>query len=370
MHRFSFLIVAMAAMAGTTIGAEPQPKRPNVVLFVADDMGKQLGCYGDKLARTPAIDQLATEGTRYTRACCTTASCSPSRGVILTGRFGHATGQYGLQHSYHRFQTIAELPTLPVLLSEAGYRVCSIGKVHVEPEKTFHFDSYHNEKTQGHRNPVAMAANAREWIAEKDNRPFFLYFCPSDPHRAAAGFANKPRGGYPGVTPERFRAEEMIVPPWLPDLPEVKAELAEYYESIARVDQGLAALIKGLKETGHWDDTILIVTSDNGPPFPGAKTTLYQPGIELPLIVRVPGQTDAAVCDARVSFVDITPTILEYCGAQPKTTPVANRIEKNAKTPVDGTLRPSLAPFHGRSFRETVGRSHVEGWDELYASHT
>src|SRR5262245_15009241 len=117
----------------------------NVLLIVADDLGRQLGCCGDKVARTPNIDALAADGTRFDWAFCTTSSCSPSRSVILSGLQNHANGQYGLQHATHNFSTRPFVKSLPVLLGQAGYRTCSIGKVHVQPEEQYKFDRYAND---------------------------------------------------------------------------------------------------------------------------------------------------------------------------------------------------------------------------------
>ena len=113
------------------------------------------------------------------------------------------------------------------MLSEAGYRTCSIGKYHVTPEATFRFDEFHNEGIQGNRNPVRMARNARDWISRKDDRPFFLYFCTSDPHCAGTKdpFANKQTDpqAYPGVTPIAYDPKQIVVPPGCPTRPKAAA---------------------------------------------------------------------------------------------------------------------------------------------------
>lgn len=346
-------------------------RQPNVVLIVADDLGLQLGCYGDTVARTPHIDRFATGSTRFLRAHCTTASCSPSRSVLLTGQFNHANGQYGLAHADHHFAAFDTLKSLPVILSEAGYRTCSVGKVHVSPERMVHFDTYSNEGTQGSRNTVRMAANARAWIEEKSNKPFFLYFCPTDPHRSGPGqFANQPKNPdrYEGVTPVTFDPAKMSVPPWLPDSPEARAEWAEFYQSISRFDEGVGRLLDSLKELKHWDDTLILVLSDNGPPFPGAKTTLYEPGARLPLLVKLPGQkTVGRTSDALVSWVDITPTILDVCGVTPKPAP-AFRPRENELKPLPG--KPQPVTFQGRSFKAAVERERNPDFDEIYLSHS
>jgi N-sulfoglucosamine sulfohydrolase len=318
----------------------------NVVLIVADDLGLQLGCYGDHAARTPHIDRLAAQGTRFEFAFCTAASCSPSRSVLLTGLYNHANGQYGLQHAYHNFSTRPAVPTLPALLAKSGYRTCSIGKLHVQPEAQYRFERYANEGIQSGRNTLRMAENAEAFLREADARPFFLYFCPTDPHRAGAGFANDQR--YPGIEPVTFQPEELPVPHFLPDQPEVRRELAEYYQSVARFDRGVGRLMEALRATGHDDDTLVILLSDNGIPFPGAKTNLYDAGTRLPLIIRAPqagarGMVSRAMCN----WADIAPTILDFA--------------KVDQAPLK---------LHGRSLLPVLSQAEPQGWDETFGSHT
>ena len=338
---------ALSYRAADGAGSGP-PKRRNVVMMVVDDQGFQAGCYGDRVAVTPNLDALAADGTRFTHGFCTSASCSASRSVILSGLHNHANGQFGHQHSVHDFATHRWVQSLPVLLSRAGYRTCSIGKFHVQPEDVYRFDTRPNKGIPGGtRNPVAMAERARSFIQEDDKRPFFLYLCTSDPHRARKGFGND--RDYPGCKKRTFDAAKVPVPPWLPDYPETRGELAEYYGAIYRVDQGLGRLMQVLKETGHWDDTLVMYLSDNGPPWPGAKTTVYEPGIHLPLVVRSPDQKRRGVAtNAMVSWTDLAPTILDYAGAK----------------------GPAKYKLHGRSFLPVLDVEKAEDWDTVYASHT
>ena len=314
-------------------GREKRTRKPNVLLYVTDDHGTDdAGCYGNPVIKTPGLDMLASEGTRFTRAFCTSASCSPSRSVILTGLHTHATGQYGLAHSYHHFVSFAHVKSLPVLLSNAGYRTVSAGKFHVAPEGAYHFDQYIKRVS-----PRQMADTCRPIIAAEDRRPFFLYFCTTEPHRPFH------REGSDPVDPK-----DVIVPPYLPDTPECREELAEYYGSVQRADSGLVRLIEILKETGRWEDTMIVYVSDNGIPFPGAKTTLYEPGIRLPCVVRNPYQKRRGITSsAMITWADITPTILEFTGA----------------------MRPER-DVHGHSFLSVLDQENPEGWDEIYASHT
>ncbi|MHC4356277.1 MAG: sulfatase family protein [Planctomycetota bacterium] len=333
-----------------------ESKRPNVVLIVSDDHGLEtLGCYGNSVIKTPNLDALAAEGVRFTNAFCTTASCSASRSVILSGLYNHANGQYGHQHSYHHFISFPNVKSLPVLLTEAGYRTGRIGKYHVAPDEVYKFDV---ALPGNSRSPVQMADNCRDFVSGDDNKPFFLYYCTSDPHRGGGTanelpgkpdrFGNKPKGAYPGVKEVKYDPKDVVVPPFLPDLPECRAELAQYYQSVSRVDQGVGRLMRVLKQTGKYDNTVVIYISDNGVAFPGAKTTLYEPGMNLPCIVRDPRQKNKGIaCDALVNFADLAPTILDFAGALP-----------------------SKSSLQGRSFKSTLNREHPKGWDETYASHT
>ena len=347
---------------------------PNVVMYVADDLGFQAGCFGNKVIKTPGLDRLASTATQFTRAHCTTASCSASRSVLLNGLQNHATGHYGHAHGYNHFSTYESVQTLPVMLSNAGYRTCSIGKYHVAPEYVYHFDAYRNQGVQGNRNSVRMAENAREWIEEEDDRPFFLYICSSDPHRGGGpdGFSNHNEDPdyYPGITPVKYDPKDIPVPDWLPDNDATRKELAEYYQSISRLDQGITRLLDVLKETGHEEDTMFIFLSDNGPPFPGAKTNLYEPGSNLPLLVRMPGQENPGqTSDALVSWVDMTPTILDYCNVEaPSAAPVSPRENKGGVAESRGPKRPWK--FHGKSILPAVGVKHPAGFDRIFASHT
>ena len=349
--------VLLAILCGTVLCSEAAAAKRNVVLFVVDDQGCDAGCYGNPVVRTPNLDRLAAEGTRFDFAFCTTSSCSASRSVILTGTYNHANGQYGLEHSVHHFRSFDNVKSLPVLLAAAGYRTVRIGKFHVGPEAAYHFD---RELPANARNSVQMAERCREVIADADPRPFFLYFCTTDPHRSGQTadelpgkpdrFGNRP-AGYPGVKEVVYDPKDVIVPPCLPDSLESRAELAQYYQAISRIDQGLGRLLEILKQTGQYDETLIIYLSDNGIPFPGAKTTLYEPGIRLPCIVRSPDQKRRGnVSHAMITWADLTPTILDFANALPK--------------------KPQKPAFHGRSFLGTLDQTDPKGWDEIYASHT
>lgn len=136
----------------------------NVVLFVVDDMSLDAGCYGNKTIKTPHIDRLAADGVRFDHAFCTTASCSASRSVILSGLHNHANGQFGHQHSFHHFAAFSSVRSLPVVMAENGYRTARTGKFHVAPDDVFRFETV-IPAAGGNRNTVRMAENCRDFIA-------------------------------------------------------------------------------------------------------------------------------------------------------------------------------------------------------------
>lgn len=360
MLRLFFVITTLlSVLSASAYGADALR---NIVLIVVDDMGKTIGAYGDKVAKTPRLDALAAEGITFDRAFCTTASCSASRSVILTGLHNHANGQYGHEHSYHKFSTKLDVKSLPVLLKQGGYRTARVGKFHVAPEEVYAFD----QAIKGNsRNPVEMADNCVSFIKGKDgaaaNEPFFLYYCPSDPHRGGGfanelehkpdRFGNKATGSpdFPGITTVPFKPVQMTVPSFLPDTPQCRAELAQYYQAVNRVDQGVGRLIDHLKAANQYENTLIVFISDNGIAFPGSKTTLYEPGMCLPAIMRWPQQKARGVrSDAMICWADLVPTFLEFA-------------KVDVKLPYK---------MHGRSFMSVVDEPAVKGWGEVFASHT
>jgi N-sulfoglucosamine sulfohydrolase len=349
---YTIIIIAFFACNSATRDNDLS-KKPNIILFVSDDHGTDaLGCYGNPVIKTPHMDKLAENGIRFSNAFCTSASCAASRSVILTGKYGHATGSYGHVHDYHHFSTFKNVKSLPVLLSDNGYLTARIGKYHLAPESVYRFAQVLEADP---RNTVEMA-NKCEGIIKSDE-PFFIYFCPDDPHRGHPfepdpwhkpnNFGNR-KEGYSGVESVLYHPDEVIVPDFLPDTKECREELAEYYQSVSRIDQGLGKLIKLLEKSGKSENTIIIYISDNGIAFPGAKTTLYEPGIRLPCIIKSPfAKQKGIINDAMVTWADLTPTILEMAG-----------------------INFSPENFHGRSFTPILDKTSPKGWDEIFASHT
>lgn len=323
----------------------------NVLLLVADDLGKQLGCYGAKTCQTPHIDQLAAEGTRFTKAFASTASCSASRSTIYTGLHTHQNGQYGLNGSRHHFTTFENVETAPAIMKKLGYLTGIIGKVHVGPEAVYPWEV----REESYSRDVAWVADRAGKFFEKSQaeaRPFYLTIGFIDPHRdwTRSGFGNDDQFG-DGVERKKYRPEDVEVPDFLTDVPGVRQEFASYYESISRMDQGVGFILQKLRNLGLYDDTLVIFLSDNGPPFLNSKTTLYDAGVSLPLIVRQPGLAPA-VSPNMISYVDILPTILDFTG-------------HGSEFP--GSDKRRL----GRSFLPILTTNEeLAAWGEVYGSHT
>lgn len=348
------------------------PER-NVLVMVSDDHGLDMGAYGNEVIRTPNLDALAADGVLFRYAFATTASCSASRSVIMSGLHNHRTGQYGHMHDYAHFISFDHIRSLPVMMSEGGYRTAIIGKFHVAPESVYHFEQVIPGNT---RNPVQMADNTVDFVTADDHRPFFLYFATSDPHRGGGVVESSPGpykpdrfgntdGPIEGVETQLYSPDEVVVPPFLPDSPPTRRELAQYYQSVSRVDDGVGRMLEVLAEAGVYDKTLIIYMSDHGAAFPGAKTTVYEPGLRSPLIVRNPyDNRPGHVNNAMISWVDVTPTILDFAGIDP---PVYdNHIGISRLT----DHMPDTHGPHGRSFLPVLSEEETAGWDEIYASHT
>lgn len=354
-----------------------KPSMPNIVLMVADDLGRDdLGAYGHPNIPTPNLDYLASQGMRFTNAYCTSASCSASRSVILTGLHNHANGQYGHSHDFHHFKTFENVISLPKILQKEGYLTGRIGKFHIATNQVYPFDSV---MPGSGRNGWEMAMRSKSFI-ESAQQPFFLYFCTDDPHRGGGfadeistrpdRFGNKPPGEeYQGIVKRTYDPDEVIVPGYLPDNESTRDELAQYYQAVDRMDQGFGKLFEVLKETGKWDNTIVIFMSDNGIAFPGAKTNLYDPAMRLPFLFSYPAMVEKeSVSDAMISWSDLAPTLLDILNLLPEEQSIPHTPETDENYPW-WLYPPANQTFHGRSFKAAL-EGNPEGFDEIHASHT
>lgn len=274
-------------LAARQAGAEAAApaKRPNILFAIADDWSfPHAGVYGDKVVRTPAFDRIAREGVLFTNAYCAAPSCSPCRASIVSGQAVWRLGKAANLHT----PMAKDIPVYGDLLAAVGYHVGAAGKTHGARAGT------------AYKNFEAFLAGVPE------GKPFCFWFGSTNPHRAYK------KGS--GVASGK-RLEDVSVPPYLPDAPEVRSDILDYYVEVEQFDTQVAGLLASLEKAGRLDDTLLVVTSDNGWPFPRAKTNLYDVGTRMPLAVRWPARAKPGrtVTDF-VGFHDFAPTFLAAAG--------------------------------------------------------
>jgi len=359
--RAKLFLVSIFIFSGFALLAQElstlQPARPNVVLIVSHGHGSgDLGCYGNPSIKTPNLDKLAAEGIRLTNGYATVSSGSASQSVILTGLYNHSTGQYGQSNGQNHFSVFPEIKSLPSYLKNIGYKTAVIGAFPLALDNSFPFDTVLDVAANA-RNTYQMAERCKPILSRSQKKNFFLYFCLADPSRSNGAseetasivnsFGNRNQG-YEGIIPTYYKPAKIEVTRYLPDSPGCRKELVQYAQAVSRIDLGIGRLFELLKNTDNWDNTLIIYISDSGIAFPGAQTTLYEPGIHLPCIIKLPFDKPLVnICDAMVSWADIAPTILDFCQALP-----------------------AEYPFHGLSFKEALTHEHPNGWEEIYASHT
>lgn len=344
--RYLFFLTVIMSLILTPNSLYPAEQRNVLILFSDNQNWNDCSCYGNPVVKTPNIDQLANEGTRYQHAFATTASCGPCRGVFYSGLHVHANGQYGHPHGAHNFRLKPKIKTIFSLLSKNNYRTGMIGKYHLYPEDTTidfkpKVNSYHVK---------GMADLASQFLNQKSDQPFFLVMGFHDPHPTSR---TQPEWGVkvkePGMDLETYAPENINVPRYLPDRPEVRQGIAGYYQQISYMDQGIGRILKALEDSGKADETLIIFTSDHGSSEPGAMANHYEPGVRIPFIVKNPKQgvkAQGVVSDAMVSLLDITPTILDWTQ----------------------TKGPKYS-LHGRSILPTVGKTKTTDWDQVFLSH-
>lgn len=303
--------------------ARSGPGRLNVLLITVDDMNHDSsGVTGCKVPNiTPNIDRLAAEGMRFEHAHMTIAVCQPARSVLMTGRYPHRNGARG-------FEPIRrDVPTLQESLRAAGYLNGIMAKVgHLAPIEKFCWDTVVPPEELGNgRDPELYYKHAKSFFekAHNEKRPFFLMANSQDPHRPFAGSeqeasrANRRRAaGEAAAVSRTYKPEEVIVPGFLPDLPDIRTELAQYFTSVHRCDEAVGRILRALKESGQEDNTLVMFVSDNGMSFPYSKTNCYPASTRTPWIVRWPGKIKPGTVDKDhfISGIDFTPTILEAAG--------------------------------------------------------
>ena len=327
---FSCLFLHFAAIFPATRATAAEPM--NVLYITVDDMNwDSIGAFGCKVSDiTPNIDRLATQGMRFEHGHVTIAICQPTRAVWMTGRYPHNSGALG-------FDRIKRgVPTLVEALQKAGYYTGIMAKTgHVVPSRRAAFsESIAANQLGNGRDPKKYHAQASSFLAnaKQAGKPFFLMANAQDPHRPFAGSAQEAArkktdqnsnndqygGGFPGAS-RTYQPDEITVPGFLPDIPDVRQELSEYFTSVHRADEVVGAVLKALDESGQADRTLVMFVSDHGMPLPFAKTNVWYNSTRTPWIVRWPGVVKPGSFDKRhfISGIDFTPTVLDALGLEP-----------------------------------------------------
>jgi arylsulfatase A-like enzyme len=280
--------------------AVTEPRRANVLIVHWHDLGRYLGAYGHADVSSPRLDQLAAEGILFTRAHATAPLCSPSRGSLFTGRYPQSNGLVGLAH--HGWEYRAGVRTLPHRLAESGWHTALFGMQH---ETSYPAQLGFDEFDVSNSYCEYVVEHATKWLANAPHQPFLL----------TAGFFETHRP-YPRERYEPSDPAAVAVPDYLPDTDDVRQDLADFYGSIAVADAAVGELLDTLAATGLDRTTWVVFTTDHGSALPRAKSTLYDAGTGIAMIVRPPLDAEVApqVYDDLFSGVDLVPTLLELLG--------------------------------------------------------
>lgn len=295
---------------------ESFPSRPNIIFIIADDMNwNDSGAYGHPDIRTPNIDRLAGNGIKFTNGFLTTSSCSPSRASLITGMYPHQTDAEQLH-----WPIPADKITFVEKLRDAGYWTAQAGKWHMGNAVMDRFDflasgeNFMESSEEGETPDLPADDNSGSHLwkhtlnQRPDNKPFFLWLAANDPHRPYQE----------NIIPEPHSPGNAIIPPYMPDEPEVRKDFTFYYDEISRMDDYIGEIMMELERQGVLENTVVLFISDNGRPFPRDKTTMYDGGIKTPFILQWPAVVKpGTVSSSLVSAVDIAPTFLSLAGIEP-----------------------------------------------------
>lgn len=295
--------------------APAQENRPNVLWIYLEDVSGWFGCYGETLIETPHIDALAAEGTRFTRFYTPAGVCSATRSAIVTGMMQTSIGAHNHRscRASFRGQSMGkydknvlgdDVVPLPIQFRKAGYWTFNEGG---KDDYNFEFDrdEFYDlvPKTRGWGPAAVVAGDC--WKGRKPGQPFF-------------GQVQLGGGKLGGRAPQRVDRSTVPVPPYYPDIPEVREEIAHHYDCLLKTDEQVGQIVEALKRDGLLENTLIFLFSDHGMKLHRHKQFLYEGGIQMPLIVAGPGVKAGAVRDDLVSGIDISAASLAAAGIRPQ----------------------------------------------------
>ena len=308
------LLLALGLLASSTVlgdsplASKPNAKRPNILWITCEDISAHLGCYGCEDAITPTLDKLARQGVRYERAFAPIGVCAPARSCLITGMYPNSIGS---QHMRCRGTWPQGVRAFPAWLRDAGYFTSNRSKTDYNLEVPR--DAWDRNGRKAH------------WRQRKDGQPFFSVINFTTTHESqirlpAKRFAQRTKALSDA---ERRDPESIAIPPYHPDLPEVRRDWANYHELITALDKQVANVLRQLEEDGLADDTIVFFYSDHGAGMPRSKRWLFDSGMHVPLIIRfgknwkqLAPSAPGSVSERLVSFVDFGPTALRLAGVE------------------------------------------------------
>ncbi|WP_075589668.1 sulfatase family protein [Labilibacter marinus] len=366
MSRF-ILLLAIIAFANTTSFSQ-QKKRPNILFAISDDQSYAHTSFaGSSFVNTPAFDRIASEGIYFSNCYAGSPGCAPSRSSIVTGRYpwqNEQSGQHGSSWMKKYVPFVDELQSNGYAVGRTGKGVDPFRYAKNEQESLWRETNAagicHNEIKYTEENDVRPAkgiydvnyfANFKYFIDEvKQDKPFFFWFGAKEPHRGYEKDSWKKSGK---------KLEDVQVPEFLPDNPIIRGDLLDYAVEIEWFDHHLMKMLKYLEKVGELDNTIVIVTSDNGMPFPRAKANTYNFGAHVPLAIRYPKEfSSQRVIHTPTSFVDLAPTILDVTNTTPK------QMQPLTGTSMLNTLKGKSEPKNKAVFsgRERHSSSRYQNW--------
>jgi arylsulfatase A-like enzyme len=295
--------------------------RPNVVLIHCHDLGAYLPCYGARTVRAPRLEQLAAQGVLFERSFCTAPQCSPSRASLFTGRYPHNTGVLGLTHASFAWDLNPGERHLAGYLADAGYRTHCVGVVHEGRGSPLSWGYQTYDRAQwGNQVADAAVGRLRNLAAHPPEAPFYLYAGFIEPHRLPTRGSNPP-GEHGFLHPEaRYGPDRTLgvdVPGYLRDTSGTREELAELQGMIHWVDAQIGRILDAVEAAPFSEDTLMIFTTDHGYAMPRAKCNLYDPGIAVALMMRLPvreGWSGGRRLSPMISNIDVLPTLLDALG--------------------------------------------------------